>query len=280
MDSMLQLLYFFPLFSAASHIPTSQASEHGNADAAEHLCALSQASLQGLSHIEHNTITENKLVRKHMQAKQRSDATFEATHRSSHLCTVMELMCKSSLADMEHYRQGSMGAAAFNYHTGYGSLLPTHTNMNRVPNGTSRRRMLPVAEHQHNNSLLPTQHLQLARDNTLPAVQQHLPQARQGRMLLGAWSKDVDLIPDGTVCTLCCWHVRGACCCRHRHRGSTHCPTMGCTWGLRCLQQVGWGGTTNTVMVNSPPASGGGLATFAEMGFTGAKAEDKECVIM
>ncbi|KAG6919399.1 hypothetical protein DXG01_006282 [Tephrocybe rancida] len=46
---------------------------HGNNDAAERLTALSQPLPNALSRQQHDTITENKLVRKRTQAKQRSD---------------------------------------------------------------------------------------------------------------------------------------------------------------------------------------------------------------
>jgi len=50
----------------------TRAREHGNADAAERLAALQQPLPAALSRHEHDTITENKLVRKRTQAKQRS----------------------------------------------------------------------------------------------------------------------------------------------------------------------------------------------------------------
>ncbi|TFK37925.1 hypothetical protein BDQ12DRAFT_684353 [Crucibulum laeve] len=49
------------------------ARDHGNTDAAERLAALSQPSPQSLSRQEHDNITESKLVRKRTQAKQRSE---------------------------------------------------------------------------------------------------------------------------------------------------------------------------------------------------------------
>ncbi|KAG1716818.1 hypothetical protein ID866_340 [Astraeus odoratus] len=49
------------------------ASEHGNTDAVERLSALQQPSPQVLSRQEHDHITEDKLVRKRTQAKQRSE---------------------------------------------------------------------------------------------------------------------------------------------------------------------------------------------------------------
>ena len=60
------LCFLFPTNS--SH----KASEHGNADAAERLQALSQPQPQALSRQEHNSITENKLIRKRTQAMQRT----------------------------------------------------------------------------------------------------------------------------------------------------------------------------------------------------------------
>ncbi|KAG6861006.1 hypothetical protein C0995_005026 [Termitomyces sp. Mi166 len=49
------------------------AQSHGNNDATERLAALSQPSPNALSRQQHDTITENKLVRKRTQAKQRSE---------------------------------------------------------------------------------------------------------------------------------------------------------------------------------------------------------------
>ncbi|KAG6900942.1 hypothetical protein C0993_004379 [Termitomyces sp. T159_Od127] len=49
------------------------AQSHGNSDAAERLAALSQPSPNALSRQQHDTITENKLVRKRTQAKERSE---------------------------------------------------------------------------------------------------------------------------------------------------------------------------------------------------------------
>ena len=43
-------------------------------DASERLVALLQPSPQALSHTEHDSIMHNKLVRKHMQAQQRSES--------------------------------------------------------------------------------------------------------------------------------------------------------------------------------------------------------------
>ncbi|KAG5646605.1 hypothetical protein DXG03_002909 [Asterophora parasitica] len=50
------------------------AESHGNNDAAERLSALSQPSPNALSRQQHDNITESKLVRKRTQAKQRSDS--------------------------------------------------------------------------------------------------------------------------------------------------------------------------------------------------------------
>ncbi|KAG6821242.1 hypothetical protein H0H93_002352 [Arthromyces matolae] len=50
-----------------------KAQIHGNSDASERLSALSQPSPNALSRQQHDTITENKLVRKRTMAKQRSD---------------------------------------------------------------------------------------------------------------------------------------------------------------------------------------------------------------
>ena len=55
----------------------TRASQHGNTDAAERLAALSQPSPHVLSRQEHDSITDDKLVRKRTMAKQRSDVVVE-----------------------------------------------------------------------------------------------------------------------------------------------------------------------------------------------------------
>jgi len=55
----------------------TRASQHGNTDAAERLVALSQPSPRALSRQEHDSITDDKLVRKRTMAKQRSDDVVE-----------------------------------------------------------------------------------------------------------------------------------------------------------------------------------------------------------
>ncbi|KAG5639019.1 hypothetical protein H0H81_007927 [Sphagnurus paluster] len=53
---------------------------HGNNDATERLNALSQPSPDSLSRQQHDSITENKLVRKRTQAKQRSSLAFNTAY--------------------------------------------------------------------------------------------------------------------------------------------------------------------------------------------------------
>ncbi|KAI0346356.1 HCP-like protein [Trametopsis cervina] len=53
----------------------AKAAGHGNADAEDRLKALSQPAPQALSRAEHDQLTDSKLVRTRTQAKQRSDAT-------------------------------------------------------------------------------------------------------------------------------------------------------------------------------------------------------------
>ncbi|KAJ6617624.1 hypothetical protein B0H10DRAFT_1948137 [Mycena sp. CBHHK59/15] len=195
------------------------ASEHSNVDAAERLCMLSQATLQVLSHTEHDTITETKLMCKCMQAKQRSDAPFEAVPQQQppqaqpyhtppssymHYSPPLEAqpqpaLHKSLLADAGHYQQSSMGAAVFDYRAGYGSPPPAHVNVNEVPTGGA---CFPL------------------------------------------WSTHA------TPCPL---------------RSSRTCA------GVPGEHAAGMQGSMLLQVQGSPPASSGGLATFAEMGFTGAK---------
>ncbi|KAJ6605923.1 hypothetical protein B0H10DRAFT_2310686 [Mycena sp. CBHHK59/15] len=165
---------------------TFQASEHGNTDATQHLHALLQAAPQALSRIEHDAITENKLVCKCMQVKQRSDAMFEATPQQQQQppagavvpsparsptrpdgCAVM-----NSCARARSRMRDTTGRAAWalqHLTTARGMAAPLPTN--GVPN---RGCMLLIVEHPRDNSLPPVQCPPPVHDNTLPPTQQRL----------------------------------------------------------------------------------------------------------
>ncbi|KAF9444740.1 HCP-like protein [Macrolepiota fuliginosa MF-IS2] len=99
----------------------TRARDHGNTDAADRLAALSQPSPQALSRLEHDTITDDKLVRKRTQAKQRSDAVPKpVSHvQNGHLApgpalpsdsrTVVDVIRKQSMAEPSgpQHRPGS-----------------------------------------------------------------------------------------------------------------------------------------------------------------------------
>lgn len=61
---------------------SGQAASHNNADASARLTALSQLHPETLSRAQHESITHNKLVRRHTQAKEGSDAAGRSPIRS------------------------------------------------------------------------------------------------------------------------------------------------------------------------------------------------------
>ncbi|KIK36716.1 hypothetical protein CY34DRAFT_811059 [Suillus luteus UH-Slu-Lm8-n1] len=73
----------------------SLAAEHGNTDAVERIAALNQIIPQALSRQEHDTITENQLVRKRTQARERSSAQPRMSAEDGR--QVMEMARKSSI---------------------------------------------------------------------------------------------------------------------------------------------------------------------------------------
>ncbi|KAJ6608277.1 hypothetical protein B0H10DRAFT_2166603 [Mycena sp. CBHHK59/15] len=253
-----------------------KASEHGNADAAERLRALSQAAPQALSRTEHDAITENKLMRKRTQAKQRSDATFEVAPQQQqpppqpqpYLAPKANVPPSSSCARARSRTRGTTGrpARAPRSTTARG----TAARRLRAGMGPGRGRMPPVAEHRREASLPPGQRPPPGRDSSLPPAQQRQgspaqqrpPLGREGSMPSQQAQGRYTLSDDGP---------------RPGSATSAASGPGGRAAGVPPSRRTG---TASAVVVNSPPGGGGGPATFAEMGFAGAKAEDKECVIM
>ena len=223
-----------------------RAADHGNSDAIDRLQALSQPTAQVLSRQEHDTITENKLVRKRTQAKQRSEAT--ATARPP-LPVQRHGMNQNQVVDVARRASLDHGPRDEYYHNP--PQAPPPAGLASVPEGSPnsspRLRPQPGARQQYPNN-------------------QHRYTLTDGGPSSGLPLQAGPIPPGGA-------------------RPAGRPPAQ--------RQQGGPGGPpgrlSNGPMPSAPqapaaaaprPSKPPGPATFAEMGITGAKAEDKECVIM
>ncbi|KAF8189799.1 hypothetical protein K438DRAFT_1907217 [Mycena galopus ATCC 62051] len=297
-----------------------KAAAHGNTDAAERLRALAQSVPQTLGRTEHDALTGDKLVRKRTQARIRSDQggaagdpygapqpgrstappsaygrqqqqQVDPTQRRTR---VMDLARKSSLADSNHYRAASAGG--FDYRAGAGSV-PPGAGYGAPQNGQNgyggqppagRGRMTPVAEQQYpgqgrgqgrEGTLPPPAQQRMPggpppRDGSLPPQRQGTPGAGRGYALSDSGSR-----PASAAGSMGSAGMGG---------GGGGGGAGGRAQGTPPLRRKQAAAEANAAGGAAPAAEPGSLtahpgtgpATFAEMGFTGAKAEDKECVIM
>ncbi|KAJ7857335.1 hypothetical protein B0H14DRAFT_3448025 [Mycena olivaceomarginata] len=297
-----------------------KAAAHGNTDASERLRALAQSVPQALGRTEHDALTGDKLVRKRTQARMRSDqggagpgaytdepGAYANLHPEGPLpdpygvnraapsaadpygvgagratappsayrggappqadpsqrrTRVMELARKSSLADGGHSRSSSAGG--FDYRAGAGSAPPPGAGYGPGPgqNGSGSYGSPPPGAGPAGRGRGQP------REASLPPQQrQGTPGAGRGYALSDAGSRP------GSAAGSMASTGRG---------GGGGGGAGGRAQGTPPLRRPG--------AANNPGGAGGGAgggghpgtgpATFAEMGFTGAKAEDKECVIM
>ncbi|CAK5272640.1 unnamed protein product [Mycena citricolor] len=259
----------------------TKAAGHGNADARERLTALQQPAPQTLGRQEHDTLTENKLMRKRTQARIRSDEQSQQTglvnphpdpyeargpqqqaqqqqqqqqrpppgaynNPNQRRTQVMELARKSSIAESSHYRGAS---------TSLDYRAPSQPQQQ-----PQRQRMGSNSNPPREGSVPPNR--MPPREPSVPpgATRYSLADPGAGRPGSGQSSRPgsaagASVRPMGTP--------------PMRRPGAN--ATTG-TPGPKPSTSDDEGIVTKT--------GGGGPATFAEMGFTGAKAEDKECVVM
>ncbi|KAJ7151208.1 hypothetical protein C8R46DRAFT_1304969 [Mycena filopes] len=250
-----------------------KAAAHGNADAGERLKALALAVPQALSRTEHDALTGDKLVRKRTQARLRSDR-------------------QGSAAGGFDYRAGGGGPPP-----GAGGAMPPYgsppagyggpQNGNPyagpgpgAPNGSGRGRMPAIGERREGSV---SQQQGPPGQGRMPQ-QQPPPPGRDGSLPPGAGRQGAGrgyaLSDSGSRPGSVAGSVASG--------GGGGGGAGGRVQGTPPLRRPG--GRENTAggigtpapapAANLAPHGGSGPATFAEMGFTGAKAEDKECVIM
>ncbi|KAI6043888.1 HCP-like protein [Pisolithus marmoratus] len=218
------------------------ASDHGNADAADRLAALQQPSPQVLSRQEHDHITEDKLVRKRTQAKQRSE------------------------------RASADG--------GFSNPRPSLEDGQRVVDLIRRDSIARPAVQDPQSPPAPAQGMPAIRENVTPAsvnAGTHLPQGarqfpNQHRYTLvdpGSASPGGPPPPRTQSPT----YARPAG--RPPAQRTASAPSQG---GILQNGSEGSGGVQPPS--KQRPAAAKGPTTFAEMGIQGARLEGKECMIM
>ncbi|KAJ7803532.1 hypothetical protein B0H14DRAFT_2527765 [Mycena olivaceomarginata] len=226
-----------------------KAAAHGNTDASERLRALAQSVPQALGRTEHDALTGDKLVRKRTQARMRSDQGGAGP---------------GSLADGGHSRASSAGG--FDYRAGAGSAPPPGAGYGPGPgqNGSGSYGSPPPGAGPAGRGRGQP------REASLPPQQrQGTPGAGRGYALSDAGSRP------GSAAGSMASTGRG---------GGGGGGAGGRAQGTPPLRRPGAANNPGGAAGGGGAGGGGhpgtGPATFAEMGFTGAKAEDKECVIM
>ncbi|KAL1719141.1 hypothetical protein EV715DRAFT_251876 [Schizophyllum commune] len=230
----------------------ARAEKAGNADAAERLTALSKpGGGSGLTRQEHDTITENKLVRKRTQAKQRSDAATAQQQQGGGRGQRPPPTAGSSGRIIESVRKNSIPASGYSggpapsvasgpsVGTGVGQVFPGSGGYPASPQ-PSIPTPRPVNSPPSSHASSPQPYNASAPGTPgMPGTPGAQPQYNPG-------AARFQLTDPGTV------------------------P------GARKAS-----GAVDTGASEAPkPKPKPGPQTFAEMGFQGARAEDKECHIM
>ncbi|KAL4245194.1 Chitin Synthase Regulator [Abortiporus biennis] len=272
----------------------NRASQHGNTDATERLQALSQPTPQALSRQQHEALADTTLVRRRTQAKQRSDAIGAAPP---------PIPLTQSQRIVEQVRKNStMIAVGYGAPSGPPPSSSYGAPQTNSPTGLNNNVRLPpvderTAVHTPKASQSPPFNPHSTSPRTKP-ISQPPPSgspAFPSAPGSGAYSNQPPFTPPQQ-------QFAGA------PRYSLVDPGSGSSPSPR-PNNVGGGGLSNntpfrpprqhSVEQRPPPASsqgseqGGqvisppsskpqhkGPQTFAEMGITGTKVEDKDCVIM
>ncbi|KAJ4499385.1 hypothetical protein C8R41DRAFT_815485 [Lentinula lateritia] len=288
------------------------AQRHGNTDAGERLAALSQPAPQVLSRSEHDEITESKLVRSRTRAKERSEAQMVrdgylagqpqpqfqgqgSPGRRRDSRPVVDLIRKNTLGSYQP-PQGAHGR----YHTEHANTLPPNQvgiTISRPPSASAYHQQPPP--HQSQVPPLPSS---TPNPNPNPNQNQNhnlRPTSRPGGQPGGPNTGQA--YPTANRYTLVDPGSGSA------PRSNSRSPSTGPGGGRPPPRRGPSGGivvsggvstTSNPTSSNSgpgtpvgapppPPPAGApapprptGPQTFAEMGISGAKAEDEKCVIM
>ncbi|KAI0031848.1 hypothetical protein K488DRAFT_51173 [Vararia minispora EC-137] len=233
-----------------------RAAQHGNSDASDRLAALSQPAPQSLSRQEHDHLTENTLVRKRTQAKNRSDA------RGPNSAVPRPAMNGQQV--VANVRKNSVRRPAGN---------APGSSYNRSPRMPA---MPPVRENSFGSAPDPGRGREgrQAASEYHPIPQQAPQQApSHGRRPSASPHGELRARPDQARYTLTDSPSP-----RPPQGSPSQRPHQQALPGPHPSAQGRPGNASSHS--GSVPAPRKGPATFQEMGFQSAKLEDKECIIM
>ena len=232
-------------YAYLAHLIASQAADHGNEDAKDRLSQLSQPSPNTISRSEHETLTEAKLVRKRTTAKQRSDAS---GMRSVDIPASQSALIVENARNSTQMTQPAVGVSRSSGEGARPRVLGPQGVPYAVPQGTPP-----------SNSTSPRQRpIDLGQEGGTPASQSPRPWANAPRYALTDPGSNSAQNP------------------RPPPQQNNFGPP----------RRDGRPGASPGPEQNEvePPRNTGppkkGPQTFAEMGITTAKVEEKECVIM
>lgn len=223
----------------------TRAEKAGNTDAADRLAALAKpGGGSGLTRLEHDNITENKLVRKRTQAKQRSDA-ITAQQQHGHGAQQRRPPTASNGRIIENIRKNSLSMGGGpSVGTDVGQVFPSSHPGSPQPTMAHQPAMAPPP------TMAPPKPVS-------PAPGPHGAMHGSPQPSYNPGAARFQLTDPGTV--------PGAA--GGRKASGMSEPGTG---------PAAEGPATRPGKANKAP----GPQTFAEMGFQGARAEDKECHIM
>ncbi|PFH49403.1 hypothetical protein AMATHDRAFT_147690 [Amanita thiersii Skay4041] len=241
----------------------TKAKDHNNTDAAERLAALSQSVPQTLSRQQHDVITEDKLMRRRTQARERSDAL-------GHIYSYHA----QSQPQLQPQRQKRNSQQVVDLARRTSTLRPsTAPSQHGPPQGGRLPSMAesPPSSSASSPQLRPSYGGQ-PQPHITPQQQQQQQFASMNRYTLTDPGSSRNSSPGPQ---------------RNHHDPGRPGSAGPSRYGPKSGTPVS-GGVGGTATDSPPPPTAAvpaakphkGPTTFAEMGFQGARAEDKECVIM
>ncbi|KAK1219387.1 hypothetical protein PQX77_017912 [Marasmius sp. AFHP31] len=273
-----------------------KAAGHGNTDAADRLAALQQPTPQSLSRAEHDNITENKLVRTRTQAKQKSEAQkvrdgyMERTNQPPSMPGMPQPGGyggpQPGPPQQQHYRRDSKQVVELIRKNTLGSSGPPGPPGpgRHGPHGRYPTEPPPGPPHPHHQGSLPPQ------GYGSPSLGPPKQFANANRYTLtDPGSGSANSSPASSPAPMHAQLPGG----RPPHPGHPgrvpsagpgisggYGPRPGSSGGPGSRPGSAGGPGPHGNEAAPPRPKPSGPQTFAEMGIQGAKAEDKECVIM
>ncbi|KAF8627542.1 hypothetical protein AX15_004377 [Amanita polypyramis BW_CC] len=243
-----------------------KARDHGNADAAERLTALEQSVPQALSRKEHDVITEDKLVRKRTQAKERSDA-----HGGPQSPTLPQQQLPSQKRNSQQQIMDLARRTSMLVHSSSSPPQQRPYHPGRIPSGPdSSSRLRPTQPQATGHSSLhgsppPPQSQQYPNMNRYTLSDNPVP-GRNASPVRPTSNGNSGVGPSG----------------RYGRGGRAVSGGVGVATPPRTSSPglADSGESAGDASITLAPKPQRGPSTFAEMGIQGARAEDKECVIM